>query len=65
MLILLLVAILNPIAYYRRRRRTKINGTIEGVETADKTSTSRETVILLELDKNKPADPSNELVQYL
>ena len=60
LLILLLAAILNPIAHYRRRH-AKANGTIKEVETADKITSSSVTIVHLEQDENKLADPPHEV----
>ena len=61
-LILILTAILNPIAYYRRRR-AKTNDSIKENNTVNTIASARETIVHLESARNKPTDPPDELAQ--
>jgi hypothetical protein len=61
-LILLLTAILNPIAYYRRRRE-KTNDNTKENDTMNTISSSTETIVHLESNRNKPIDPPDKITQ--
>ena len=62
-LVLILAAILNPIAYYRRRR-AKVDNSVPKIKSVDQALTLAVAVIQLESDSNDPADPPDELVQW-